>query len=94
MDEAIKRERRERKVVIMVPTNNSNYKDLKIIFKLINGRGHNKSEEGEEGGDHATCSLRAGREIEEKTPLGLIILYKCGEKKRTKEEMKEAIKKE
>ena len=78
----------------MVPTNNSNYKDLKIIFKLINGRGHNKSEKGEEGGDHATCSLRAGREIEEKTPLGLIILYKCGEKKRTKEEMKEAIKNE
>ena len=43
MDEVIIRERRERKVVIMVPTNNSNYKDLKIIFKLINGRGHNKS---------------------------------------------------
>ena len=68
----------------MVPTNNSNYKDLKIIFKLINVRGHNKSEKGEEGGDHATCSLRAGREIEEKTPLGLIILYKCGEIKKNK----------
>ena len=52
------------------------------------------SEKGEEGGDHATCSLRAGREIEEKTPLGLIILYKCGEIKKNKQEMKEAIKNE